>query len=77
MIHGSDNGPACGFYPGTEPSRAGEQVDSELTPGGLLPRAPLFEGLFFGCFWVSRECKRRRALKFHCVRCQASALLPV
>lgn len=32
MIHGSDNGPTCGFYPGTEPSRAGEQIDSELTP---------------------------------------------
>ena len=31
MIHGSDNGPACGFYPGSKPSCAGEEIDGERT----------------------------------------------
>ena len=58
MVHGSNDGPACGFYTGSEPSCAGEEIDGKRMPCGLFPRTPLFEGLIFGCFWVSRERKR-------------------
>lgn len=58
MVHGSDDSPASRFNTGSESSRAGEEIDGERMPCSLLQRAPLFEGLIFGCFWVSRERKR-------------------
>ena len=58
VVYCGDDGPTCRFDTCPESTSAGEQVDGERTPGGLLLRAPLFEARVLGSIWMSRECER-------------------